>query len=132
MAASTLSKPKVKLVCISDTHSKYGYTIPAGDILIHAGDFTRTGMKAEIEKFLESLKSAPFRLKIVIAGNHDLTLDSKFYESNWRRWHHSGKQDHEAIGRMMRDPTLASQYGIIYLEQQEFIDPESGLKFFGR
>ena len=50
--------------------------MPEGDILIHAGDFTSVGKTKEIihfNKFLSSLTS--FKHKIVIAGNHDLTLD---------------------------------------------------------
>lgn len=37
-------KKGVRIVCISDTHTKHGdLNIPDGDILIHAGDFTSFG-----------------------------------------------------------------------------------------
>ena len=92
-----------------------------------------TGMQVEVEGFLAFLKSLKqYRLKVVIAGNHDLTIESEFYEKTWKRWHPRGKEDYEKIGRLMRDPSLATEHGIIYLEQQEFVDPQTGLKFFGR
>ena len=73
-----------RIVCISDTHSRYHFALPAGDILVHAGDFSMTGEQTEIEKFIEWLKSLKqYRLKIIIAGNHDLTLEPEFYERTW-------------------------------------------------
>ena len=40
-------KPKdhIRFVCISDTHSKWEafMNVPEGDVLIHAGDFTKDG-----------------------------------------------------------------------------------------
>lgn len=122
-----------RIVCISDTHSFYNFPLPAGDILVHGGDFSMTGQLHEVEKFIEVLKTlTQFRLKIIIAGNHDLTLQADFYERTWQRWHPRGKEDYQQIGRLMRDPSLATNFGIIYLEDQEFIDPQTGLKFYGR
>ena len=45
------SDSRIRIVCISDTHSKFLPPIPDGDILIHAGDFTIRGSIAEIQKF---------------------------------------------------------------------------------
>jgi hypothetical protein len=42
----------IRVVCISDTHyrlDKVAVTIPDGDILIHAGDFTMKGSVEEIK-----------------------------------------------------------------------------------
>lgn len=52
-------------------------TIPEGDILIHAGDFTRCGHLQEVRDFNNWLGSLPHKHKIVIAGNHELTFDQK-------------------------------------------------------
>lgn len=132
MASSNVSD-KTRIVCISDTHSRYHFPLPAGDILVHGGDFSMTGQQIEIEKFIEWLKSlTQFRLKIIIAGNHDLTMEPEFYEKTWQRWHFRKKEDYEQIGRLIRDPALATDYGIIYLENQEFVDAKTGLKFYGR
>jgi len=123
---------KTRIVCISDTHSRYHFALPAGDILVHGGDFSMSGEQKEVENFIKWLKSlTQYRLKIIIAGNHDLTLEPEFYEKNWQRWHRRQKQDYKKIGELIRDPSLATDYGIIYLEQQEFIDPQTGLKFYG-
>ncbi|CAF1342827.1 unnamed protein product [Rotaria sordida] len=121
-----------RIVCISNTHSRYQFELPAGDILVHAGDFTLSGLQTEVENFIKWLKSlTQYRLKIIIAGNHDLTLEPEFYEQTWKQWHHREKQDYEKIGQLIRDPSLATDYGIIYLEQQEFIDQQTRLKFYG-
>jgi len=68
----------VRLVCLSDTHSMQSsieFRIPDGDILIHAGDFTRYGLVSEVVQFNEWLGTLPHKHKIVIAGNHELSFD---------------------------------------------------------
>ncbi len=71
---------KVRFVCVSDTHSKtdnLSSAIPAGDIFIHAGDFTHGGSPKCVNKFSNFLQELDdkFKYKIVIAGNHELTFD---------------------------------------------------------
>lgn len=62
----------MKCVAISDTHSMYrGLIIPAGDVLLHAGDITGRGKTKEIHEFNDWLGTLPHKHKIVIAGNHD-------------------------------------------------------------
>ena len=40
----------MRFVCISDTHCKHHGlgVLPAGDVLVHAGDFTQTGRPGEV------------------------------------------------------------------------------------
>ena len=52
--------------------------IPDGDILIHAGDFTRCGHLQEVRDFNTWLGTLPHKHKIVIAGNHELSFDQIF------------------------------------------------------
>jgi len=62
---------KIRIVCISDTHNHgpgEGYTLPKGDVLIHAGDLTNQGSYAELKKAIEWLEKADFPVNIVIAG----------------------------------------------------------------
>lgn len=61
--------------------------VPAGDILVHGGDFSTTGQYEEVKAFLDWIKQQPHRLKVFIAGNHDVTLDNNtgFYDTNWER-----------------------------------------------
>ena len=67
----------MKIICISDTHNLHkDLKIPDGDILIHAGDMTCVGGIDEIKEFNQWLGTFPHRHKIVIAGNHDLYLES--------------------------------------------------------
>ena len=66
----------VKIVAIADTHNLHrALTVPAGDILVHAGDMTSRGTKEEVEEFNDYLGGLPHRHKIVIAGNHDLCFE---------------------------------------------------------
>ncbi|KAF2207953.1 hypothetical protein CERZMDRAFT_71221 [Cercospora zeae-maydis SCOH1-5] len=84
------TEQKVRIVCISDTHGHApgeGYVIPPGDILIHAGDLTNQGSLSEIRKATTWLSSLNFAATIVVAGNHDLSLDPQYgleYETGWR------------------------------------------------
>jgi 3',5'-cyclic AMP phosphodiesterase CpdA len=76
----TTKTRKIRIVCISDTHNAApgeGYTLPKGDILIHAGDLTNNGQPSELNKALKWLREAKYDAKIVVAGNHDLALDEQ-------------------------------------------------------
>jgi hypothetical protein len=61
--------------------------LPAGDILIHCGDMTNTGKASEINSFVQWFASHPHSHKVMIAGNHDITLDERYYANNWKRFH---------------------------------------------
>lgn len=74
---SVKSSSRVRLVCISDTHTHKAASIPLGDVLIHAGDLTNRGTVLEIQDHADWLSSLPHPNKIVIAGNHDSFLDPR-------------------------------------------------------
>jgi hypothetical protein len=80
IACATPDSPPIRIVCISDTHNAQPH-LPAGDVLIHAGDLTINGTLSELQAQLEWLHSLPYCHKIVIAGNHDVYL-SKFPATN--------------------------------------------------
>jgi 3',5'-cyclic AMP phosphodiesterase CpdA len=66
----------MKIVAISDTHGLHGsLNIPAGDILVYAGDLTRHGVLDDVREFNDFLGSLPHPHQIVIAGNHDFCSD---------------------------------------------------------
>ncbi len=66
---------------MSDTHNETdGMQVPAGDVLLHAGDMTRHGTVRDVRHFSKFLASLPHPVKIVIAGNHDLPFDSDNFE----------------------------------------------------
>jgi len=54
--------------------------IPPGDVLLHAGDFSSTGTLPEVTRFRQFMESQPHPQKIVIAGNHDITLQPDYYK----------------------------------------------------
>jgi Icc-related predicted phosphoesterase len=67
----------MRIVLISDTHGLHrGLSVPDGDLLIHAGDFTMNSkpdwMYGHFNVWLGEL---PHRHKIVIPGNHDWLLE---------------------------------------------------------
>jgi hypothetical protein len=66
----------IRVVCISDTHGDHEkLVLPTGDILIHAGDFTRFGRVDHAEKFnswlAEQKVKGNFQHVIVVNGNHE-------------------------------------------------------------
>lgn len=73
-------KSTVVIVAVSDTHG-YNTALPKGDIYIHCGDFSNSGSVPDIVNFCNYLSSLPFKHKIVIGGNHELSLD-RHYNTN--------------------------------------------------
>lgn len=72
---------KIRIVAMSDTHAltrHLKFDVPDGDIFIHAGDFSACGEINEIVEFNEWLGELPHQHKIVISGNHELSLDPTF------------------------------------------------------
>ena len=44
----------------ADTHTRTNdLQVPAGDVLVHAGDFTNIGLPKDVEKFRKFLDSLP-------------------------------------------------------------------------
>ncbi|KAL8626739.1 hypothetical protein Q9189_007557 [Teloschistes chrysophthalmus] len=120
---------KTRFCIISDTHStppfpphdpshSYRTPLPSADVLLHAGDITNYGLLSEYEAMFEMLCNADAELKIVIAGNHDITLDEEYYESTGRELMHKGgwEQDTERIWEMWKGER-ARERGVVYLEE---------------
>eukprot|EP00941_MAST-03F_sp_MAST-3F-sp1_P006279 g6279.t1 len=115
---SNKSNPSTRFVLISDTHGMHRKfskqaPLPHGDVLIHCGDFTNTGKGEVIKDFVKWMKEQPFEKKIVIAGNHDITLDSSYYNNIGKHLFHGNckSYDCEAVRRILTDDK-----DIIYLE----------------
>jgi len=67
----------MKIVIISDTHGMHrSLDMPDGDVLIHAGDFTTRGTLDNVIEFNEWLGTLDYKHKIVISGNHELSLEN--------------------------------------------------------
>lgn len=88
---STKPTVKTRVFMISDTHQGFNgdetYStdgafrppFPQADILLCSGDLTMTGQIDEYRGSLAMLKAMPAELKLVIAGNHDLSLHRQYY-----------------------------------------------------
>jgi predicted phosphohydrolase len=76
--AAALEPTIHSVVCLGDTHGLHRkVAVPEGDLLIHAGDFMRTGiLLEEIVDFNDWLGEQPHPHKIVVAGNHDLLFET--------------------------------------------------------
>jgi Icc-related predicted phosphoesterase len=108
---------KLRLICISDTHNAsptQGYTLPPGDILIHAGDLTNNGTSSELLEALTWIRKADYECKIVIAGNHDVSLDRNFPEQHG---------DAAGLREMVR-----RDGGFVYLEHESAVVNVRGVK----
>lgn len=123
-------KVKTRIFVISDTHSalpdterfpKYAFfnPFPEADVAIHCGDLTHTGKLSEHHRALALLKSLPARLKIVIPGNHDLTLDEEYCRSHKDddfKGHLNSRDDVDEVHDLYtKDST--TQAGIVYLTE---------------
>ncbi|PQE03061.1 calcineurin-like phosphoesterase protein [Rutstroemia sp. NJR-2017a BVV2] len=83
---------KTRFVCISDTHNASApssFQLPRGDVLLHAGDLTNQGSFSELQKTLKWIEDADFEAKIIVAGNHDTSLDSEFPTQHQQSHQHS-------------------------------------------
>lgn len=97
------------IVCISDTHTYHKrVVVPAGDILVHAGDFCGRGDPLEVGHFLDWMEGLPHKVKIVVPGNHDICVAN----------------DEEVRKEFAKS-------GIHLLIDEEYIDYRSGLHFYG-
>jgi hypothetical protein len=76
----------IRLLVISDTHSTWPYTpscpAPPCDVLIHCGDLTQVGGLSAYKKAIQDISTVDVKLKLIIAGNHDLDLDEHWVQKN--------------------------------------------------
>ncbi|KAG5650279.1 hypothetical protein H0H81_012769 [Sphagnurus paluster] len=90
-----------RFVCISDTHTRT-FPVPDGDVLLHSRDLTNTETVADFQKTMEWLFSLPHKVKIIIAGNHDLALHKEWYDGAG----HVGKQTSRAAWSYFENSAL--------------------------
>lgn len=103
---------RTRFVCISDTHNQTP-KLPAGDVLIHAGDLTNQGNISELRKIVAWLEKADFEAKLVVAGNHDITLDEPFYSQHGAYFHNQQPQNSAECIALLRSSST-----ITYLQHE--------------
>lgn len=130
-----------RFMIISDTHNfQFGHAekvngvfrqpVPDVDVLLHCGDLTQVGGLSAYKGVLRMLGQIDAELKLVIAGNHDLSLDGPF----WRRkmCEDDDEEDHAEHDNAMEIMTgpLAKAAGVTYLEEgTHTFTLQSGVKF---
>lgn len=115
-----------KFMIISDTHGfefgsaekcggQFRLPTPKVDVLLHCGDLTSIGGVSSYKGLLKMLGSIQAELKLVIAGNHDLDLDSKY----WHRKYDDEDPEYDDDRRAKEIMTgeEAKQAGVTYLEE---------------
>lgn len=66
----------MRILHISDTHGKHQHLspLPEVDVIVHSGDFTFSGSEEEAYDFMNWFCDLPYRHKVFVAGNHDMSL----------------------------------------------------------
>lgn len=109
----------MRIVTISDTHAlQYNMVqvIPAGDVVVHAGDIMNSGYKPDdISRFLDWFGDLPYSHKIFIAGNHDRLFENEPNEVSYLI--------------EQKNALLADSKKITYLQDEEIVI--DGVKFYG-
>lgn len=73
----------IRCLIMSDTHDDaFPHTTAKVDVALHCGDMTMIGGLSNYRKALDKLSSLDAELKLVIAGNHDVSLDPKWWAEN--------------------------------------------------
>jgi Icc-related predicted phosphoesterase len=76
----------MRIVVISDTHGLHNgiEDLPAGDVLVHAGDFMNSGYDPkDVLSFNRWLGEQPFKHRVVCAGNHDRYFQNSPHEARF-------------------------------------------------
>lgn len=116
------SQTQVSFLIISDTHSfvndftelsRKASSYPSVDVLIHCGDLTNVGTPEEYQHALHMLSTIQAELRLVIAGNHDLSLDEEFCRTPNKR--NLNLEDHRKAKAFWQD--YAKSQGVTYLEE---------------
>lgn len=87
-----MSHKMVKFMILSDTHNfdreeaeescPLAQPLPKVDVVLHCGDLTQIGGLSAYKEALRMLGDIEAELKLVIAGNHDISLDKEYWNSH--------------------------------------------------
>lgn len=107
-----LSTPVCFLI-LSDTHgADLPSNLPPCDVLLHCGDLTEDGTPESIFAALRNLGKVKAKLRLVIAGNHDISLDKGYWVSQG-----GAEFDSERAQALFNPECGASQHGITFLSE---------------
>lgn len=105
-----------RVMVISDTHEHCldGTMMPQVDLLLHTGDLTNFGGLDSLRESIKMLGTIEAELKLVIAGNHDIALDSTPRVQNMSNEEY--EKYHKSALEIMTGP-VAKEAGITYLQE---------------
>lgn len=117
--------PATRFLIISDTHAATFLTdktwhLPRVDVLLHCGDLSNSGSLADYRRTISLLRSVPAELKLVIAGNHDKTLDGQYWKSFVERMQARGLDLDPELHCQAKELWTSNEMkrdGIFYLEE---------------
>lgn len=125
----------MRIIHISDTHSKHhliNWTsdLSNADMIIHSGDFTNVGEEKDLISFFDWFSKLPCKYKVCIAGNHDKSLDEKFWYD--KALLHDGHRN-KIKGCEVWAPEIIKNFNAV--ENQYYLNHEAvtieGIKIFG-
>jgi hypothetical protein len=117
-----------RFLIISDTHDfqfgdaepvggSFKLPVPRADVILHSGDLTMKGGIDSYMGVLKMMEAMEAELKLVIAGNHDLSLDKEYWRTHHDRHFIRGdEREHEDAIELMTGPE-AQKAGVTYLEE---------------
>lgn len=122
--AANMGAIKTTILILSDTHGMAldeHLPFPRADVAIHCGDLTEESKLAEMRTTLGLLKKIDAPLKLVIAGNHDFTLDTPSF-----------KQKVEQARPPLEPALVIKEYGDYDEAEKLFSDAhEDGIRLLG-
>lgn len=107
-----LSTP-VRFLILSDTHgADLPSNLPPCDVLLHCGDLTEDGTPESIFAALRNVGNMEAKLRLVIAGNHDISLEKGYWVSQG-----GAESDSERAQALFNPECGTNQHGITFLSE---------------
>lgn len=115
-----------KILVISDTHGEAFSCKERADVVIHCGDLTEGSTLQEFQYAIDQLKALDAPLKLVIAGNHDWTLDTPTFKRKLEQDLKPEDRDQAAVeiifgafgqARKLFDAPEVQRAGIVFLDE---------------
>ncbi|KAL1306500.1 hypothetical protein AAFC00_005195 [Neodothiora populina] len=124
---STPQAPYTTFLIMSDTHNfevadndkcplSACRSLTNIDVLLHCGDLTQVGGISAYKKALRLLGELDAELKLVIGGDHDLSLDGEYWKSDLDEEAGDEPEEHERAIDIMTGP-LAKAANVTYLSE---------------
>jgi hypothetical protein len=125
-----MTSVSTRFLVISDTHNfefenasgAFSLPLPKADVVLHCSDLTNVGGSSSFKNVLKMLGSIDAEKKLVIAGNHDLDLDKKYWQNTLQEGDDPEEVEMEhleehATAMKIMTGYLAREAGVTYLEE---------------